>query len=554
MQTITFAIGTSGIQYFVQQMLVKDLATALSNLKPPAREISVPEFSTQGFGWSAFISAVVINLSNGSLSEFSPSFQALVQNANGQFSLTLVANNFSVHYSWAESYYECLTSIGAGSSPNTKCFSGSGSYHYSPEFASLNVPVVLQFQYNKTTSSYDVTVVSANCTTAGESANIPSGSVIQNEDPDCFSGHVSDATASAVSAIDFSTPINSIFPPLLHSIPASGQLTTDITYEFALGDSGLTFPGDSGIAVGVTGRVSYKGTFYSATPPAALPLPPIPTDKLHHLQTYVSDYEINALHWAYFQAGLLSATVQASDLPDPDALKVRTYVPAIPAFKPFASFAMQAQINPKEPPSASFQLVYELTTSVMTLLQQQLPSNVYQQVSGLSGNAYVKQADLETDLSGAGVSSTYLAQIEKAARAMGMAVIHNLEFTLTILNGETTPPVLVFDLLRTDILTNLGLGLSGTAQTLKYAFLKTTTPGAVATFVSTTVPKFDKQDFGDMIWPIAGEPQYDQTLQQLGQTGVPLPIMQGFQFLFEEAVLSIQQGYVSVLANVEFKS
>jgi hypothetical protein len=36
--------------------------------------------------------------------------------------------------------------------------------------------------------------------------------------------------------------------------------------------------------------------------------------------------------------------------------------------------------------------------------------------------------------------------------------------------------------------------------------------------------------------------------------GRTLPIMQGFQFDFDQAVLSIQQGYVSVLADVKLKS
>ncbi|MDQ5823372.1 MAG: hypothetical protein M3441_04060, partial [Chloroflexota bacterium] len=280
-----------------------------------------------------------------------------------------------------------------------------------------------------------------------------------------------------------------------------------------------------------------------------LPVPPVPTDQ-HHLQTYVSDYEINALHWAYFMAGLLNVTVNPSDLPDPDVLKVKTYVAMIPAFKPYASFAMQAHIVPKQPPTVTSQQVYIFTTAAMSLLQQQLPASVYQQITGLSGNAYVAQADLETDLAGAGVAQDYYATIEKATLASGMAVAHDLQFSLTIQNGAPQQPNLVFDLVRTDILQNLGLGISGTAQTLQYGFTRVT---YAATFVSTTVPGFDKTNFGDLIWPVVGEPNYDETLQEMGETGVPLPIMSGFQFLFDQAQLSIQEGYVSILANVELK-
>jgi hypothetical protein len=254
--------------------------------------------------------------------------------------------------------------------------------------------------------------------------------------------------------------------------------------------------------------VTYGGNPYPGQPPSALPVPPVPTDG-HHLQAYVSDYELNALHWAFFEAGLLAVTVDADQLQDPDILKCKTYVSMIPAFKPYVAFAMQAYVAPKQAPVVGFQAVYELTQSVMTLLQQQLPSNVYQQITGLQGNAYATQAALESDLAAAGVAQTYYATIETAAKSMGMVVTQDLEFTLTIQNGANPEPNLVFDLARVDILQNLGLGQTGQAQTLKYSFEHVSYE---ATFVSTTVPNFDKQDFGGMIWPVAGEPRYDEAL------------------------------------------
>ena len=50
------------------------------------------------------------------------------------------------------------------------------------------------------------------------------------------------------------------------------------------------------------------------------------------------------------------------------------------------------------------------------------------------------------------------------------------------------------------------------------------------------------------------EPMYAQALRDLGKRGVPLPIMQGSQFVFDHAQLSVQDGYISILANVEFQS
>jgi hypothetical protein len=133
---------------------------------------------------------------------------------------------------------------------------------------------------------------------------------------------------------------------------------------------------------------------------------------------------------------------------------------------------------------------------------------------------------------------------------MGMAATQDLRFTITIQNGAPQQPNLVFDVARTDVLENLGLGSSGTAQTLQYAF---THVKSTATFVSTTVPGFEETSFGDLIWPEVGETAYSTTLQKMGKTGVPLPIMSGFQFLFNHARLSIQEGYISIFAKVQFK-
>jgi hypothetical protein len=41
-------------------------------------------------------------------------------------------------------------------------------------------------------------------------------------------------------------------------------------------------------------------------------------------------------------------------------------------------------------------------------------------------------------------------------------------------------------------------------------------------------------------------------MRDVGVSGAPLPIMQGFKFDFADAQLSVQQDYVSILAKVAF--
>jgi hypothetical protein len=551
MQGLTIAIGPVGVAYFGQSLLAADLTRALAGLTPPNRGMDAPGFETHPFATKVVYSNIHIDLSNGGFRNFTPTYGTLVQQAGGHFQVALSAANFDVNYSWNETWHTKTYSYGRFPPPPEDKDHSAGPFGYPPHFASLAVQLVLAFTYDQATKAYDVTVDGVTAAPSGVTPNVPAASVIQNEDQSCFSSHVSDATAGAVASIDFKSPIATLFGSLFKTIPASGNLTPDIVYDFEVGDAPLTFPGDKGLTVGVTGTVTYKGEAYPGKPPPPLAVPPVPTDA-NHLRLYVSSYELDALNWAFFKAGALTYTLNPDDLPDPDILKVKTYVGQIQALQQYQAFAMQAQVTPKQASTTSFQLVWEFTKQAMQELQRQLPAGDYQNITSLDGNNYVAEADLDSDLKAMGVQDPKsVATIKRVTQTMGMVVRHNLEFKLTIQNRAPNPPDLVFDLVRTDVLQNLSLGASGNAQTLKYDFKKVT---ATATFVSTTIPRFDKVDFGTWIWPIVGEPRYDEELTKIGHgTGVPLPIMQGFHFLFDQAQLSIQDGYVSILAQVQFK-
>ncbi|MGE5672549.1 MAG: hypothetical protein ACM3XM_01505 [Mycobacterium leprae] len=546
MQALTVAIGPAGIEYFARQLVAQELVGALGGLKPPDRSIPVGSFSESGPGWVNSYSNVRVDLSHGILSGYTPVYQSVKQQPQGKFLLAMDGRNCTASYDWRERYH-CDHSYSGGGHTKEDV---DETYDYKQGISDLATTVTLGFVYDQKGNDYAIDVLGSSGQSSQDKPNIPSQSILHGQSNACYTTTLSQATTDSVAAIDFSTPIAQLLPPLLESIPASGDLGHGIAYEYLLGDAGLTFPQDNGIAIGVTGRVSYSGQYYSGQTPPVLPVPPVPSSP-NHLMFYLSDYEINALQWAFYQAGLLNTTVNPDDLPDPDVLKVKTYYPQIPAFKPYTAYAMQAQLTPKAAPVVTFAQVYRLTKSVMTLLQQQLPAPVYQQILGLDGNAYACVADLETDLTDAGVAQTYWGTIEQAAREMGLVLAQNLEFRLTIQNGAAVLPYLTFDVVRTDILDNLALGVSGQAQTLQYGFVHAKYS---ATFVATNIVNFDQADFGSFIWPVVGEPQYDKVLVDMGQTGVPLPMMAGFHFLFQQAQVSIQQGYVSVLAQVEYKA
>ena len=126
-----------------------------------------------------------------------------------------------------------------------------------------------------------------------------------------------------------------------------------------------------------------------------------------------------------------------------------------------------------------------------------------------------------------------------------------MELQILVENGATPRPNLVFDLQRTDIMTDLSLGTTATnAQSMMFSFANASNQ---VTFKSTTIPGFSKKNFGDFVWPVVGESSYATAMQGMGQRGVAIPIAQGFSFLLTHSTLSVQEGYISIAAQLEFK-
>ena len=553
MQAIAIGIGKTGINFFAQHYLVGTLLQLLGKLTPPPRTIPVPDFQYDP-GPSVIMkySNISVLLANGGLHNFSPKFDSIVQGVDSKstpiFTLTFEADNFSAQYGWTENYHWELLGTAVPDSGNT-----STPLSYAPGFGKLAVTVFVEFSFDGSKDEWEITVAGTSGQTTGLQANIPSQSILQHQENSCAGGHVSDATADAIDAIDFATPINSLIKGIVGTIPGSGDLGDGIVYDFSLGASGLLFPNNDGIQMGVKGGASYNGTPFSGDPPPSLPLPPPPGDAdIHHLNMYVSNYEVDALNWAYYKAGKLNITVQPQDLPDPSALSVATYTTLEPALKPYSSFAMFADVSPNGAPVTSFQVVYVYTAEAMALLKQQLPANIYQLILELPSNAYLSQSDLEAFLTNATVPTEFFATIENAGKTTAMVMKQDINYTLRIQNGQPQQPDIKFSVQRADVLTDLQLGLSrNNTQSLQFAFANADNE---ATFISSSIAGFDGTMFGKVVWPVTAEPLYAQALQGLGKTGVPLPIMQGFQFVFDQAQLSVQEGYVSILASVEFQS
>lgn len=566
MQGLTLSFGQAGIEAFVNQAIKSQLITELAGFTPKNSQIEVGSFEYDGSDTKDDYSGVVIRLTDGSLSGFNMTYTGITQLASGspagsQFLLSFATSNqFTVNYNWEETGTKRPAAYVDGRWIWGPKEGFDHSFSYGPAFASLGIQLTVSFQYDSTHNRYNIVNAGVNATPSGESANIPTHSVLQSEGS-CFNTHVSDQVAQAVSTIDFGGGISKLIPPMIDSIAASGDLGNGIVFDFGLGDDGMQFScasGQNGLRIGATGLASFKGTPYPVAPPAKLDLPPfLDSSNSSHVQAYVSGWSVNALNWGFYSANLLNVSVGPGNIQPPNVLWVKTYTTYVQALVKWDNDVMRADVTPKAAPTVSFQAAWNFDKSAMAKIQANLPSDVNTKLqdSTIIGNAYLSTSDLEEALTSISIDAQYFAQIESYTKVMGMICNHDLDYTLTIQTQDGSPkPYIKFSVQRSDLLSNLRLGIApqSGAQTMQFDFVKLS---STATFESSSIPNFPTGiNFGALVWGLAGEPQYELLASTMGKIGVPIPIMQGFQFVFEQAQLNVADGYVSILAQVELKS
>lgn len=546
LQGLTAAIAPSGISYFTQTLLAPALTSALGGLTPPSKAITAPDIQlwASQYGYS-YADGITITLSSGHLSGFAPTFSMVTQGSGGQFTLVLTAPAFSCSFNWNEQYTEVISSMFT-----TDKRAINETYPYTVGFSGMTIAIVFQFEY--VAGEWSFTFISATPTPGTVTPNIPSQSVVNYEEQGCFTSSVSDATKSAVDTIDFGSAVTAVVKPLFSQIPSTGQITSDISFQFEEGPSGLTFPGDVGIVAGVSGVALYDGTAYSVGTPPDIATPPVPTD--HHLAYNVSDYSINSLLWAFYAADDLQRSVGPGDLPDPDVLNTANYnnTPLQALYTAYPNLSMTASIAPLAASTVTFEQIYTISDAANATLKTQLPPDVYTKLQPLVHQAFLTEAAfyqaLGNDL-GQTAAGEYKTIIEAQARCYAAVVGHDTQVVLNVIQDGTTVPVITFSVSQTDVLQAFQLGISGSAQSLKFAFQ--IIPGlTTTTFVSSTVAGIDTGDFG-FIWNLALQPAYAATVAKMGQAGVALPRIPGFDFLFDQAVVTVQPGFVDVLTDVQ---
>jgi hypothetical protein len=569
LQSLTIAMSLGGIQYLFQTTLQPSIVSALQKMTMPAPSINLPSPLLFNPGQGAAAAAepgwppmhfptywavnASVSLSNGSLENFSPTFQEITQGTDGEFTVKMSAENLVVDYNWNESYDE--QKCAWDGSPREKGCIDQGqqnnSYQYKLGIGTWSIVIVFKFQYSA--NGWQLSLVSANSTTDNLSPNIPSNSVVHRTGEDlCFKPAIVTNAENALKNIDFSGAVKGALEQVFKTIPKSGQITPDIAFDFSMGPSGITFPNSSGLATGVVGTATWKGTVYPGTNPPQLKLPQVPTSR--HLSYYISDYSINALFWAFFSAGLLETlATEANTGGNSSLLNTRTFMssPAQVIYDKYPNAPMTANINALSAPTVAIQQVYEPTAQALNKCLPPLPKKILDELQGMEANIYVSESAFFTDLVnflGEADADTYKTVIESAALSVAAVATYSNQVIMNVLWQGNTIPVLTYDISETDTLDAFVLAHSGTTQTLQFvpSIIPTLT---TATFVSSPFHKIDVMGF-PYIYNLALRPVFAAAAKAVGKAGVALPRIQGFNFLFDNATINLEQGYASVLTDV----
>lgn len=552
LQGLTLALSESGIEVFAKDLIAGQIAGQLAKLTPPDNSFKVGDFSIPDANGSDNYEDITVSLSQGSLRNFDPIYDSIMQDADGAFSLTLQADSFEVDYQWNEDYKKFICT--------TVCFDPNHynkTYGYTVSFASLVITVALKLTYS---DSWSLVVTGVTSQPSAADPSIPKDSILQNQEVSgCFRTRIGQQTKAAVSTIDFETPIKDLIGNLGVKIPSTGRLTQDIDFLFGTGPSGLTFPGDKGMQVGVTGQVTYEGTPYSGGTPPQLPVPEVPSTK--HLAYYVAAYEFDALFWAFYRQGLLKLLIRPGDLPDPSALYTNTYrnTPLQGLYQQYPNHTMTAYVAAAQAPTVSFQTLYDLSSPVLAQLAEELPAQVIDKLRGLQNQYFLDESSFFQSLVntlGESDAEQWKATIENAAMGAGTVVAHSNRVTFSVLQGGDSIPVLSFSVTQQNVLSVLQLGISasGTTQTLQFGFQ--IVPASVeTTLISTTISSITTNNFG-YVWSFVLEPEFANEVAEMGKQGIALPRVPGFAFLFTDAQITTEAdegGYVSVLTDFEYQ-
>ena len=344
-----------------------------------------------------------------------------------------------------------------------------------------------------------------------------------------------------------------------------------------------------------------------------LPHPPIAAENAAlPININISNYGINAAFWAYFKGGRFNVSLTPKDLKNPHLLHANTYEPIAPIFKYHRRIDMYLDIQPREAPTTCFRPVFAFRNRAMELLEKKLPNAIFKRLESLRGKTLLDKESLNHALKDCGLNAQQMSSVEDFSTEPGLILSHIINFTITMQDDNTSHHKIDYEIELCAEITHLALSphsyllpkqafaklgmpeetrnkietLQGlpfaSAQLLRKALhdrlsevecedylndilAQATYPIQTMTFafqaiehslstvelIATTIPDFDNDSVGALIWESIGSIKYEKILANIGQTGIPLPTIKNFNFHFASAQLQVEEGYIAIATDIE---
>lgn len=538
LQAVTAAVSPKGIEAVVAQALDYFMQQSLE-----APDESIGKQNAIPVVGSCTLSIESLELSKGSVSKIKTTLKSLTQKSGGVFDIDFTLSCHVSYASWHEKGHTTCSS--ATGFPMTSDFDQTLSdFYFGIDSVTLQIPITLAAKNGLWVAS----VANAKQSDLKVSdVHIPSKSELN--DPSLYppvNDGIKNGLKDAIESTDFAKAMEKALNKELASIPVSGHLTSSIVYEFA--PTYMTFPNNAGIMAGITGGVLFEETPY---PAPAVVIAEAPVDPAVELSFYVGNYELDALLWAFYEQGSLSFTITPQMVANPMSLNTTTYQEVLPQLYNFAPGAyMELRVQATAAPTADNGPVWWLSPAVMTQLQSELPSGVYDSLAAsyMVNVLYASLDDFNTSLSsilGPADFDQYSATIDAAAQTLGLFVTSSYLISVYCYQGNQTEFAFSFAVTKDDVLTNLAVGVSGTAQVLHFRFNEYQSSVQV---VDSAIGRIANVQI-NTLWSNTNY-EVDQNLQQVGQAGVALPSVSGF--LFANTEIALVADFIAVATDVAF--
>lgn len=573
MQPVTVALSTAGITTLLTSLIGNKVAEVLQAKLAP-RDYSVPignfQYLTCNAQFEHDLSGISVVLSGGRFDSFVPTFTGFVQGPAdaSQFTITMTVNNLKVGYTWTEAYTDTVYTFtrGGGKPRYSGPTPGGGTYPFDLTLGTLVIHATFQLEVSN--GAYGLRYCSSKVEPKNPQPVIPGGSILnQQGQNDCGYGqHISDATVQAIDSIDYGACVATALTPFFASVSQSGDLGK-VKFDFLQpGPAGLAFPTGGGIQLGATGSVTANGTPFPGAVPPDLPLPPVPTGNPPPDATYyVQDYELNALCWGFYEAGVLQTTLTSGDISDSGALETNTYSGTTlnTLYMTYPACLMTAGITALAAPQIAFQTAFILSANALSQIEAKVGATAWGTIgptlTSIGPAVFLDQTFFEANLRNSNpATAEYFGIIESfAAQPVPKATL-GVRCVLNVLTGGQTVPVITFDVAMGFVLQDMVLGTShaGKTQCVIFAFKEPMGAMPKATFVSSTLSGVDQGDFTS-VWD-ALKVSWDNTMNAIGQAGMPLPRIPGFEFILDKATVQVvlpggsSNGYLAITTNLDY--